>query len=223
MQKTSAPTSMTSPPSRQRILEYLRLHGMTSAQTLSRLWGLTRADIRYHLQALEKQGLIEGASAPPALGKRGRPARWYRLSANAAPNNLPALSTALLQMVMDATSLEEIKDLLQQLASRMADTPPVANLSATQRYQQAMSYLNQHGYHARWEARANGPQILLHNCPYAAILHDHPQLCILDRFLLERLTQSGLVQIAQMDGRVHGQTVCIFAQARPIAAGREQP
>lgn len=210
------------PATRERILVHLQENRVTTAQALSRMWGLTRADIRYHLNTLLEEGIIELVPRDPSQPvKRGRPAQQYRLANQSIPDNFAALSGALLAMLFEeidaAGAPEQLREKkLRRLAKQLAgehtpagNTPPGAPLM--QRFNQAAAYLTQHGYRARWEAHASGPRILLRNCPYAALLNDHPELCELDRCLLEQLLQMPLRQAARMNLSSGKPANCIFS------------
>ena len=206
-----SPDSKTSgvESTRTRILDYLHEHPVASVSTLSKAWGLTRADIRYHLNMLSEEGLIELVprdAAQPA--RRGRPAQTYRLSAQAAPNNLPALCHVLLSAYLDG-SQEPTESRLRALAERLAQPcPPSANL--TRRLSLVVEVLSRYAYRPRWEAGAQGPRILLRTCPYAAILSQHPELCQMDRYLLEILLQMPLRQTARLNALTGHPPACVF-------------
>ena len=204
-----APTS-PSPTTRERILAYLQDHHIASVDVLSHAWGLTRADIRYHLNQLIKQGEIERIPRPAGQAlTRGRPAQRYRLAAAFTQDNYPALCSALLVLLTAHLPSAEIHSRLKELAEILARQyqPPD---SPIQRYNLLVVFLNQQGYHARWEASPSGPRILLHNCPYAAILEDHPELCTFDLALLEHLAQAPFHQTARIDPLTGKPPTCIF-------------
>ncbi len=196
---------------RDRILAYLQENRVASVQGLSRAWGLTRADIRYHFNALLEEGLVELVPRDPGQPTpRGRPAQQYRLAAAAIPDNFPALCGALLDALLCPLPGEEREPALRGLAARLAGSF-VRVPGLTQRFTQACAFLSQHGYRARWEAHAGGPRILLRSCPYAEVLPTHPELCTLDRFFLEHLLQVPLQQTARINPSGGKPTECVFA------------
>ena len=159
------PPTITTQSTRDRILAYLAENPIASAQSLSRAWGLTRADIRYHLNALADDGLIELAPQPsnkPA--GRGRPALHYRLKASAAPHNLDGLCGALIDALLETVGPERYDEALTRAACKLSAgfSPPSVPV---QRLNETVHFLNQRGYRARWEASASGPRILLRGCP----------------------------------------------------------
>jgi predicted ArsR family transcriptional regulator len=61
--------------SRQKILDYFRMHPIASAGELSRAMLMTPANARHHLNILVEQGaLVQVGERAPAKG-RGRPER----------------------------------------------------------------------------------------------------------------------------------------------------
>lgn len=196
---------------RERILAYLKENRATTISALSRAWGLTRADIRYHLNALIDDGLVERVPRDKSLpAGRGRPAQAYRLADHSVPDNYPPLCSALLAALLDSLDNDEKVVVLKSLAEKLSEQhlPPAA---PTQRFNQATAFMNRHAYHARWEASAAGPRLLLRNCPYAAILSQHPELCTLDRLLLERLLQMPLRHAVRMNLATGAPPACVFA------------
>jgi predicted ArsR family transcriptional regulator len=196
---------------RERILEYLEENRTASVVILSRAWNLTRADIRYHINSLLNEGIIEQIPRDPNLPMpRGRPEQIYRLAATSIPDNFPALCAVLLDALLCPLPIEECETALRGLAGRLAGSfVSVTNL--TPRLNQAMTFLSQQGYRSRWEAHARGPRVLLRSCPYAQILSTHPELCLFDRFLIEHLVRIPLRQTAQINPTGKKPAACIFA------------
>lgn len=63
-------------------------------------------------------------------------------------------------------------------------------------------------YHARWEAGAEGPRVIFGHCPYAAIIARHPDLCRMDKALLEEWMGRSADQFAKIE--IEGSLVCVF-------------
>lgn len=206
---------------RERILAYLEENRTATVIALSRAWGLTRADIRYHINHLIEEGLVErvenpvpGATARAGNAKpapRGRPTAIYRLSARSAPDNFPRLACALLQAVLDPLPEEAREAVLRSLAEKLAvGAGPDSPRLTSARFNQAVETLNGQSYRARWEASPAGPRFLLRSCPYAALIEERPELCSIDRYLLESLTGLSLRQTARMSAAPGGPPACVF-------------
>ena len=209
-------TKQPPPPTstRERILAHLREHRTTTVVALSRAWGLTRADLRYHLTGLVEEGLVELVPRDPGqpVG-RGRPIQVYRLAVETAPGNLLGLCHAALELLLNSLPEAEKEARLRQLAEMLAGGAlPTAH--GIQRYNQAAAFLNARNYRARWEASPTGPRFLLRGCPNAALLPSHPELCRMDRHLLEHLTGLPLQQTARMDVQTGKPPACVFIPAQ---------
>jgi predicted ArsR family transcriptional regulator len=205
------PPNESNPSTRERILAYLRENPTATVLGLSRSWGLTRADIRYHMNELIKEELVEILPSDSKLAvSRGRPVYRYRLAVAQKPGNYPRLCAALIDQFITSLPDEKQVDALKKLAARLS-AGFQSSLSPTQRYTKAVAFLDPSGYHAKWEASARGPRFMLRACPYAAILPEYPLLCLLDRFLLESLLQTRLHHAVMMDLKTGRPPACVFA------------
>ena len=211
-QKKIPPSDKPAAPStRERILAHLKENRTTSAVELAYAWGLTRADLRYHLSQLHKDGLIEPTPRDPnADSGRGRPVIRYRLCEEASAHSLVGLCRALLGVLVQPMPDEKRTEIIQALAVYLAG-PPLPSVPLARRLTQALQMLNRHPYHARWEAHAHGPRILFRNCPYAPLLAEYPDLCRMDGYLLEKLVAVPIRQVSRMNLETGQPPACIFA------------
>lgn len=166
-------------------------------------------NLRHHLHILERRGLVAPAAAQPAAG-RGRPEQSYALTTAAQPNHLAGLSSALLRGLRLAS--------LRGLAQRLLGALPRPAGNQSQRLLAAIRHLEPLGYRPRWEARPDGPQVVLGNCPFAAIIEHHPELCQMDAYLLEELLGSPAAQTGKLVAGPQGTPQCVFKVAAAKAA-----
>lgn len=218
------PTLPEEQSTRDHVLALIRRFSTVSVDDLTHTLGLTRADIRYHLNALIDDGMVEHAApAPSQPVRRGRPVIYYRLSVSATPGNLPFLCSALFHTLLSTPGFADpgepapaktlpTNEILQAIAARMAAGIP-SSAGPIQRLNQAVDYLNAHQYRARWEASPTGPRIMFHNCPYAAVIDQMPDMCTVDQMLLEQLTHTRVRQTARIDRYAGKHTACVFATA----------
>lgn len=194
---------------RQLLCEHLQLKRSASATELARALRVTPANVRHHLSALQAEGVVENVGRRPAFG-RGRPVQLFSLVEQVSRNNLALLAKTLLSELEDGCSELELQALFKRLAARMLGTErrPARNL--TQRYFQAIQHLNSLNYQARWEAHARAPHVIFSHCPYAAVVNDHPELCLLDQYLLEELLGENVVQTAKLETTPQGERQCLF-------------
>jgi predicted ArsR family transcriptional regulator len=194
---------------REKILEHLSEQKTATPGQLSRALRVTAADIRYHLGLLVESGQIE-VGGRISTGERGRPSQIYRLAAPAREENLAGLTRVLLDAIQTQSGQVELADIARRLSPAGGNQAP----GSSARLLQAVQQLNLLKYQARWEAHANAVQMLLGNCPYAAIIREHPELCQMDAHLLEQLTGLPAAQTAKLQPNQEGAIYCRF-QLRP--------
>lgn len=194
---------------RQLLVEHLHLRRIASADELARALKLTPANIRHHLAALQAEGVVENAGQRPVSG-RGRPVQLFSLVEQASRNNLALLTKILLQELDQGNPLTERPEIFMRLASGLLGgvKPQIRNLA--QRYYQAILQLNALNYQAHWEAHVKAPRVILSHCPYAAIIQDRPELCLLDKYLLEELFGKDVRQTAKLEQTTQGERQCVF-------------
>lgn len=204
---------------RQRILDYIRYHRAVTVAELSQAFQMTPANARHHLATLVDQGLLQVVDERPASGK-GRPAHIFAISEQAMGDNLDLLADILLNQIAKQTDPQQLDSVLHQLADHLAsqigargDLPGVSAGSVenlTRRLYRATELLNQRHYQARWEARPDAPRLVLGHCPFSAILKEHPELCKLDAYLIERFTGAPVEQTAKLAKDSAGLRFCKF-------------
>jgi predicted ArsR family transcriptional regulator len=193
-----------------RIRQYILSHGPSSAKELSLALRLTLPNIRHHLEHMLAGGWIEVAGQRPAKA-RGRPTTLYALRSAMQPNNFIQLADVLLQETLSSLSSEQRKAFLHGVAQRMAKANGRPPQKLTPRLNQIVLFLNQMHYQARWEAHAEGPRIFFGNCPYAALLPEHPELCVMDAYLLEALLGTGVELTTRQTPGAPLPNWCIFS------------
>jgi predicted ArsR family transcriptional regulator len=196
--------------SRQRILDYLGSYPGSTASELARALRCTAANVRHHLRALLRDGLVESHRLPGR--RRGRPEGAYSLRSRTQANNLGPLAAALLDAHLGGLAPRRREAALRALGARLWDPQFLAQGDPLPRRLSALvDALAAMHYQPRWEARASGPQITLGACPYAAIIALHPELCLLDAQLLEQGVGAHVRQLAKLEPNERGLPICIFA------------
>ncbi len=174
---------------------------------------MTEANARHHLGILRQQGLVTVVGQRPPDGK-GRPILLYSPTQQTSSDNLTELSSALLQELLADHTPSEMAITLQRVAHRMqkrSSAPVSGSRHLTQRLLRAIQQLNAWHYQARWEAHATAPRLTLGHCPYAAILPEHPELCNLDKILIEEMLAAPVEQLARLEMDARGLPQCVFA------------
>jgi len=184
---------------------------LTPAEIAAEL-NITRADVRYHLKALLEQGKVVKMPVKQQTHRRsaGRPAKAYQLSAQARPDTLANLASILmdigLALLPQDGYLESIAD---HLIPATASQDPQASIAL--KLHTTIQILNQRPYQARWEAHSTGPSVIFHNCPYSQIIHAHPELCQVDRLMVQKLTGFAAKQQSIIDFVGPTSSVCLFS------------
>lgn len=191
--------------SRQKILDYLKRNRSVSSRELARVLQMTTANARHHLHILAADGRVEVISQRQE--GRGRPQKVYRLAGSLAGDNLSALADALL--TEGSGNIDT-----GALGRRLAGEIPVAGGPLMRRLAATVERLNAMHYQSRWEAGAEGPRIVLANCPYAAIIAKHPELCQMDASLLSNLLGGQVRQTAKLEAGAGGLPYCVFVLAQ---------
>jgi predicted ArsR family transcriptional regulator len=196
-------------PTRLRIIDFIRSHQTASVRELSRGLGMTGANIRHHLAVLEANDLIELVSRRREA--RGRPVNVYGLSRRVLGDGLDELSGALLIAWLgsapDTVREAGLRSVAQHLVGQ---NPPRPDVVLSKRLTLLIDHLNELHYQARWEAASAGPRILLGHCPYGAIIETHPELCRIDRNLLEIWLGLSIEQTAKLEPSINGLPYCAF-------------
>lgn len=185
---------------RKRILEILKEQGSATVAELAGALGMAPVSVRHHLDILQGDNLIR-VERVRRKGGVGRPQQIYALTedANALfPNDFANLAANLVQALKRVLPPEEVERTFESIAHNMAEEMPDyerTDISIEERLERITDYLNQRGYLARWERVDDDEQgdqnplyfIHKHNCPYAGVSDEHPELCMMDQALIDDL------------------------------------
>jgi predicted ArsR family transcriptional regulator len=182
---------------RQKILVYLNTHPGASAVEISHSLDLTAANIRYHLGLLIESDWVQ-VSGKRGSGYAGRPIKLYNLTSLSLGTNIEQLLAAMLESLAAKKSANsDLRSIAETLAAKI-------NLN------QALEYLNQFNYHASWEARPDGPQVILRHCPYLDLAKNHSLLCQFDNHLISILFDTPLELVQKRSFGKDPFSPCIF-------------
>lgn len=201
---------------RSQILSFLEKRGQASAIEISRALKLTPANIRHHLKMLQNEGVVVSVQLDRATG-RGRPAYLYALSAQQKAHNLERLCMSLLEYIRTTKSEDETTTFLRFIAQQLVSghlTAPKRSL--TTRLIFTMKILNEMSYRASWEAHREAPTIKFSHCPYATLVDAFPELCQMDKYLLETLMECPIEVISIRQSTPSGEINCHFRLRQPI-------
>jgi predicted ArsR family transcriptional regulator len=197
------------PPTRLRILDYLRKQQTASVRELSSAFAMTGANVRHHLDVLESSDLIELISQRQE--GRGRPVNVYGLSRRILGDGLDGLAGAMFECFMREAP-ETVREAgLRSIALCLGGKNlPNSDTPLPRRLTLAVDRLNELHYQARWEAGIDGARIIMEHCPYVAIIKKYPELCQMDADLLEQRSSLPVEQVARLQRSTKGFPFCVF-------------
>ncbi|MBN1284795.1 MAG: ArsR family transcriptional regulator [Anaerolineae bacterium] len=186
---------------RQCILEILKAEGEATvgelvAELVARSGEITAVTVRYHLDILKSEGLIDKARVQRRQTP-GRPQDVYTLTERAHvhfPKNYQALTTHILEEIKQNLPPEQVHTIMESVAQRMAQEVEPVPEDPRHLMARAADYLSDKGYQASWECAGDGVYLLhINNCPYRQVAGSHSELCAMDAKLITNIlgTQLG--------------------------------
>ena len=185
---------------RGRMVTLLRGSAKT-VNDLSAELSLTDNAVRAHLLSLERDGLVKQSGTQPGTRK---PHFAYELTDEAEQLFPKAYDVLLNELItalksrLDAGTLDAVlKQVGQSLAA--AQTQP-GGQGANERLEKALSTLRALGGAPRVESGPDRIVIRSENCPLAAVVAQHPQVCGLAEALLSELIGSRVEERCDRNG-----------------------
>jgi predicted ArsR family transcriptional regulator len=191
-------------PLRRRLYRFVSAQeGAVSRDQVADGAGVSRSAAAFHLDRLVDEGLLEtefrrltGRQGPGA----GRPAKLYRRAAKDISVSLPArryelaaglLAAAVAEAVQSGTGVAATLDRVarEEGARIAAAAAPLVGRrgSPAARARRVAEALAGEGY----EPRTDAGEVTLSNCPFSALVSDHPELtCHMNLALLEGFSQA---------------------------------
>jgi predicted ArsR family transcriptional regulator len=168
-----------------QILQYLQRNGEATVKDLAALLGVSSTAVRDHLVHLQSEGLVD--TRAERYGP-GRPRLVYTLSEVARsrfPKQYDRLITGLLRELIALEGAEKVDHLLERVSRRLADeyADSMETTGISARLGELRGLLEQRGVPA--EVDADGDGISLFACPFYDIAQDHPEVCSMERQMIE--------------------------------------
>jgi predicted ArsR family transcriptional regulator len=175
------------------ILRHLQRHARATVKELADLLGVSTTAVRDHLVHLQAEGMVEVSSE---RNGPGRPRLVYSLSEKAQksfPKQYDRLISTLLRELIELEGEGKVEQLLdrvsQRLASEYADRMAGADVAA--RLNELRALLEQRGVPA--EIDPEGDVLRLFACPYYDVAADYPEVCSMERRMIEYVLGEKLV------------------------------
>jgi predicted ArsR family transcriptional regulator len=199
---------------RRHILEILKERKEATIDEIvtalsERIGKITAVTVRHHLEILRGDGLV----AAPAVRRRsapGRPQYVYTLTERAAdqfPNNYQGLASGLLEQLKSQLPAAQVNQILNGVAEAMAEDVMVPDAPLETRLDHAVAYLDRHGYTASWSQNGQGLILSITNCPYEQVSCSSPELCKMDKRLVDSLVG---VTTRRISHQIDGDEACSY-------------
>ena len=196
---------------REEILTFLKRKGEATVDELATLLDLTPVTVRHHLDILRAECLVEA----PAVRRRrgpGRPQYVYTLTEAAAshfPQRYDNLANELLDEMKESMGGGAVKELLERIGERrLAAAPSVdPNLPMSEKLALLVAYLTEQGFIGEWECKDGKWFIYASNCPYHNVGSQHPEICAVDKFLIENLVGTTIISVQRI---TQGSHCCVY-------------
>jgi len=184
-------------PTKRRILDHLKRRGKGTIDELARDMALSRATVRQHLMALERDGLV---TAREERGPSRRPRYVFYLGAaghDAYPKRYGQLALLILEEVgkLEAQELEGLSAaqkrglVLARALESMARTALISTqgMGLGQRVRLVTRILQEQGGLAEWRRVEDGYEIIDYNCVFQRVAERYQEVCQWHVQLLSRL------------------------------------
>ena len=198
--------------SRDRILELLlRSDSQLSVQALAAALGISRNAAHQQVMALEREGLIERASA---IRTKGRPSQGFRLSTAGKatfPRQYSLLAKQLLGELSQILGPVELHGAMQRIGKSLAASLS-EKVGANADEGLIAGLMRELGYESRVVEGDCGPEIEAHNCVFHDLAKADPSICEVDLALLRSLSGKSVDHRRCM---ARGEGSCRFAFGEP--------
>ena len=188
--------------SKSSVLSLVR-SGPVSVAELVEASGLSSNAVRFHLETLEAEGLVElaGMRAPAGPGK---PATLYMVTPDAelgfSRAYAPVLSACIAELRNSATEKEATR-FLRLVGKRLGADVSAARKALPSRVRAASDFLNAIGGHTNVVRTAAGYRIAGRGCPLSAVVKDEPCICRVVEALVSEIVGKAAVECCDRTGR----------------------
>jgi predicted ArsR family transcriptional regulator len=195
---------------RHDILHIIREKGQSDVTELSRALGLSPVTVHYHVNVLQREGLLE---ITPVRNGVGRPRNVFTLRPEALdqfPQSYHRLSDRLLDTLKTRLSETELLEVFEKMADEIAaeHAALLQGKSLEQKIEALIDVLGEEGFMSKLEKTGANDFVLTQvSCPYQYVVARHPEVCELDLRLMNVALGTPVKREACL---AHGDTVCTF-------------
>lgn len=206
-----------------QILQHLQRNGEATVKDLAALLGVSATAARDHLVHLQAEGLVDARAERYGPG---RPRLVYTLSEQARsrfPKQYDRLITGLLRELIALEGPDKVGTLLEGVSRRLADeySGRMAGTGMEERLGELRGLLEQRGVPA--EVAETGDGIRLFACPFYDIAQDHPEVCSMERQMIEFVLGEKLALESTIREGAHTCRFVIRSGDIPLTPVRREP
>lgn len=188
--------------SRQSILAFVR-DGPVTVGELARSTGLSVNAVRFHLESLEKEGLVAAAGTQPPAGP-GKPAALYTVTPKAdlgfSRAYAPVLSACVAEL-RSSVPAKQVVPLLHRVGKRLGSAAAVGGKPLAARVRAASDFLNAIGGLTSVVRTKAGYRIVGKGCPLAAVVEMEPCICTAVESLVSEIVGRQAIEHCDRTGR----------------------
>lgn len=203
-------------PTRQQVLNLLKVHGRMTVKQLSQALGITPMGVRQHLDGLSKENLVTFEWLREG---RGRPSQVFALTPQGDemfPRNYGPFAVSLLddlyalggEAMVDQLFARRAERLHNMYVERMQQLPPEERVAALANMRDSEGYLA-----GCEQIDADNFRLVEHNCPVCIIAAKYPQACRVEQQLFSDILGSDFT-VQREDHIASGDRQCRYLITR---------
>lgn len=190
---------------KNRILNTLLIKQEASVSELAEKLNVNGISIRHHLKNFEKEGWV--TSREERVGSVGRPKFIYSLSNHGLeqfPKSYVEFSSIILDHLRQAIGADQLQPFFEEVGLDFAERNRLDRRQRTSpnRIHYVVENLNEQGYIIEKNDTDEGTVLINYHCPYHYLSSLNPEICHLDKAMLEALTE-GDVEITDTIAKGH--------------------
>lgn len=178
-----------------RVLRAIQMRGRASIKEVAADLGVTASAVRLHLTQLQASGVIRAEKVREGVG---RPYHVYSVTPeahNLFHKDYGDLAKLLLAEVADTQGPEALQGVLQRVSGRLAEIyrTQVSGRELADRVRAWASLLDERGVLVRIEKTDAGYVLEEYGCPYHNLAVENRAVCEMERQVMARLLESGVM------------------------------
>ncbi len=204
---------------RAAVVSLLVEDGPLTATEIAERLGISAAGVRRHLDALAADGDVETSSSGFGRRGRGRPAKWFQLTARGrgklrhAYDDLAGAAMRKLREIGGEAAVEEFaRDRVERIVAQVESVERTGSVADT--VDQIAEALTSAGFSANTRNVGAGMQICQHHCPVAHVAGEFPELCEAETAVFTELLGTHVQRLATI---ANGDCACTTHVPIPIS------